>query len=284
MAYLGAHMSIAGGLHLAVERGLAIGCEAIQIFSKNQRQWRAKPLTEEDARTFRDAVKAAGLPAVTIHDSYLINLADPVEETLTKSRAAFVEEMNRAQRLAVPYLIFHPGAHKESGEGAGIRQIAESLDVALVAAEAPDVTLLLECTAGQGTVLGHTFEQLRDIREGVSDPSRVGFCFDTCHLFAAGYDIREAEGYELVMQGADHILGLEHVHAFHLNDSKRELGSHVDRHEAIGDGEIGLESFRFLVNDRRFERVPMLLEVPGGDEEFQANLARLKALREPTEA
>lgn len=278
--YLGAHTSISGGLYQAAERGQAIGCEAIQIFSKNQRQWRAKPLTDEDAEAFKRAVKKADLHAVVIHDSYLINLADPGGENLVKSRAAFVEEMERAQRLDVPYLVFHPGAHKGDGVEAGIMRIAASLDSCVDNAEAPDVMLLLECTAGQGTVLGYRFEQLRGIREAASYPSRIGYCFDTCHLFAAGYDIGNEEGYELVMEGASQILGMDNVRAFHLNDSKRELGSRVDRHEHIGQGEIGLEAFRRLVNDRRFNNIAMVLETPGDDSDFERNLKLLKSLRE----
>lgn len=277
---LGAHVSIADGLRLAPGRGRKIGCEAIQIFSKNQRQWKAKPLEDEEAEVFKEAVVQEGVQAVTIHDSYLINLADPVEENLQKSREAFVEEMERAQRLGVPHLIFHPGAHKEAGEAFGIKRVAESLDYCIDRSSARDVTLLIECTAGQGSALGYTFEQLRDMRAQVSEADRVGYCFDTCHLFAAGYDISTQEGYEAVIEYASHILGLESVRAFHLNDSKRELGSHVDRHEHIGQGEIGLEAFRRLVNDPRFARVPMVLETPGEEEDFKRNLDLLKSLRE----
>ncbi len=264
---------------MAAERGEAIGCEAIQIFSKNQRQWRAKPLTDEDVEAFKRAVKKANLHAILIHDSYLINLADPVSENLEKSRAAFVEEMERAHRLHVPYLVFHPGAHKGQRVDAGILRIAESLDYCAEKAEAADVMMLLECTAGQGTALGYTLEQLRDIRNASSYRSRIGYCLDTCHLFAAGYDISNQEGYELVMEGASQILGLDNVMAFHLNDSKRELGSRVDRHEHIGQGEIGLEAFRMLVNDRRFDNIAMVLETPGNDTDFERNLSLLKSLR-----
>ncbi|MFQ5838756.1 MAG: deoxyribonuclease IV, partial [Thermoplasmata archaeon] len=257
---LGAHVSISGGLQLAPERAMEIGCETIQIFSKNQRRWKAKPLTDEVAEAFKDAVQAAKLESVVIHDSYLINLADPLEEGLRRSREAFVDEMERAQRLGVEFLIFHPGTHKGAGEDFGIKRIAESVDYCLGAADAPGVVLLLESTAGQGSSLGYTFDQLRAIREAVDDPSRVGYCLDTCHLFAAGYDIRDREGYERVMKEASEVLGLERVRAFHLNDSKRELKSRVDRHEHIGKGEIGLEAFRILLNDSRFEGVPMVLE------------------------
>lgn len=276
---LGAHVSIAGGVSLAPGRGKEIGCETIQIFSKNQRQWKAKPLDEEEARAFRKGVHETGMRGVMIHDSYLINLADPEAEKLEKSRAAFVDEMERAQRLGVRFLVFHPGAHKGEGEEAGLRRIAESLDACVDAAEAPDVILCLECTAGQGTALGYRFEQLRAVRDQVGDPSRVGYCLDTCHLFAAGYDIRDAEGYEAVMHHVSEVLEVENIRGFHLNDAKRELGSRVDRHEHIGKGEIGLEGFRLLVNDSRFREVPGALETPGGDGDFVANLKVLKGLR-----
>lgn len=277
---LGAHVSIREGVRLAPGRGEALGCETIQIFSKNQRQWRAKPLEEEEARAFRKAVRETGMRGVMIHDSYLINLADPEGENLEKSRGAFVEELERAQRLGVSYLVFHPGAHKGAGEEAGLARIAESLDACAERAEAPDVVMCLEVTAGQGTALGYRFEQLRTIREAVRDPKRVGYCLDTCHLFAAGYDLRDAEGYEAVMHHVEVVLGVDNVKAFHLNDAKRELGSHVDRHEEIGKGEIGLEGFRMLVNDPRFREAPGALEVPGEEKEYRANLELLKGLRE----
>jgi deoxyribonuclease-4 len=276
---LGAHVSISGGLHLAPGRGKDIGCEAIQIFSKNQRRWKAKPLRDEEAEAFKEAVRAAGIESVVIHDSYLINLADPQEEGLKRSREAFVDEMERAQRLGVPYLIFHPGSHKGAGEDFGIQRIAESLDYCIDAAEAPDVILLLESTAGQGSNLGYTFEHLHRIREAVADSSRVGYCLDTCHLFAAGYDIRHREGYEGMVREASEVLGLEGIKTFHLNDSQRELNSRVDRHEHIGKGEIGLEAFRMLMRDSRFDQVPMVLETPGDEEDFRRNLVILKSLR-----
>ncbi len=199
---------------------------------------------------------------------------------MAKSRAAFVDEMERAQRLGVRYLVFHPGAHKGAGEEFGVARIAESIDHCIQAARAPEVALLLESTAGQGSSIGYRFEQLRDVRNAVQEPSRVGYCLDTCHIFAAGYDISDEEGYEAVMHHAQKVLGLEDIRAFHLNDSKRELGSRVDRHEHIGDGEIGLEAFRRLVNDLRFKDTPGILETPGDDGDFKRNLGLLKSLRE----
>jgi deoxyribonuclease-4 len=276
---LGAHVSIAGGVELAPGRGDELGCEAIQIFSKNQRQWAAKPLTEESAAAFKEALKKSQQRATAIHDSYLINLADKRAENVAKSRDAFVVELERAQLLGIPHLIFHPGNHRGEGMEFGIRQIAASLDLTLKEAEAPDVSVLLEGTAGAGNMVGSTFEQLHGIREEVAEPNRVGFCFDTCHLFAAGYDLRDEENYELVVQHAANVLGLENVRAFHMNDCKGELGSHLDRHEHIGQGGIGLEGFRLLVNDERWDGVPMYLETPGREEHFGENLEVLKGLR-----
>lgn len=279
VSLLGAHVSIAGGLPHAVENGLRLGCEAVQIFSKNQRQWRVPLLEDEEAEAFRSAFAASPLEAVTIHDSYLINLADPQKEGLGRAREGFVVEMERAQRLGVPYLVFHPGAHKGKGEAFGLRRIAESLDWCLDRAEAPDVLLLLENTAGQGSTVGYRLEHLQAIRQGTSDPDRLGVCLDTCHLFASGYDLRDEASYQGVMEEVDDVLGLAQVQAFHLNDSKKELDCRVDRHEHIGRGAIGKEGFRLLVNDPRFTRVPMVLETPGEEEEYRRNLEVLRALR-----
>ncbi|MCJ2531531.1 MAG: deoxyribonuclease IV [Candidatus Thermoplasmatota archaeon] len=276
---LGAHVSIAGGVELAPGRGDDLGCEAIQIFSKNQRQWAAKPLTEEAAEAFKRAFSKSQQRTTAIHDSYLINLADRRAENVARSRDAFVVELERAQLLGVPHLIFHPGNHRGEGLKLGLRQIAASLDLTMKEADAPDVSVLLEGTAGAGNSVGSTFEQLQGVREAVDMPERVGFCFDTCHLFAAGYDIRTAESYELVMQHAENILGLENIQAFHLNDCKGELGSHLDRHEHIGQGGIGLEGFRLLVDDARWDGVPMYLETPGREKHFKENLKVLKGLR-----
>lgn len=280
MAFLGAHVSIAGGLPNAVENGTALDCEAIQIFSKNQRQWRVPPLEDDEAEAFRSAFDASPLQAAMIHDSYLINLGDHEKGGLQKSRDGFVVEMERAQRLGIPLLVFHPGAHKGKGEESGLKRIVESLEHCMDVADAPDVLLLVENTAGQGTTLGYRFEQLRAIREGVSEPDRVGFCLDTCHLFAAGYDLADETGYEAVIDQVEAVLGLDTVRAFHLNDSKRELSSRVDRHEHIGQGEIGERAFRRLMNDDRFADVPMVLETPGDASDYKRNLELLKEFRD----
>ncbi|MBI4362437.1 MAG: deoxyribonuclease IV [Euryarchaeota archaeon] len=276
---LGAHVSVAGGLDRAPGNGASIGCEAIQIFSKNQRQWKTRPLGDAEAGKFREGVRERDIREVVIHDSYLINLADPNEEGVRRSREAFVDEMRRADALGVGYLIFHPGAPKEAGEAYGLKRIAESLDWCLAKADETKAMLLLENTAGQGSNVGWRFEHIHDIMEGVSDRKRLGVCVDTCHTFAAGYDIRTREGYEATVRQIERHIGLGNIRAFHLNDSKKDLNCRVDRHEHIGEGKIGLELFRWLVNDPRFENVPAVLETPGEEEDFRRNLKVLKGLR-----
>ncbi|RLG73121.1 MAG: deoxyribonuclease IV [Methanobacteriota archaeon] len=276
--FLGAHVSIAGGLEKAFMRGEALGCEAIQIFSKNQRRWVAKPITEEEAKLFKETWRKSSVETVTIHDSYLINLASPKKDSLEKSREAFLEEMRRAQVLGVPHLVFHPGAHQGAGEEEGLRRIAEGLNIFLE--KVKGVMPVLETTAGQGTNLGYRFEQLRFVMDLVDDPKRVGVCLDTCHIVAAGYDMRTEKSYEKMVEELDQVVGLENVHVIHLNDCRSELGSRVDRHEHIGQGNIGLEGFRLLLNDERFKGRPMLLETPGGEEWYAKNLEVLRGLLE----
>jgi deoxyribonuclease IV len=278
---VGAHMSIEGGVHRAFERGLKAGCRTIQIFLKNSNQWKAKPLTEEDRSLFQAAQKQSDIRPVMAHDSYLINLASPDKSLQRKSIEAFIEEMKRANFLGVSYLILHPGAHVGSGIEAGIARIADALKYALDGVE-PPVSLVLENTAGQGSSLGHCFEHLAAILEKIPYQDRIGVCLDTCHLFAAGYDIRTKASYNATMQDFDRLVGVKKIWAFHVNDSKKELGSRVDRHAHIGKGFIGLEAFRCLVNDRRFARIPKILETPKGPdlEEDILNLAILNSLKE----
>jgi deoxyribonuclease IV len=275
----GAHMSIAGGIHRAFERGRIAGCRTIQIFLKNSNQWKAKLLTELDRTLFKEAQKQGNIQPVVAHDSYLINLASPDQSLRKKSLNAFIEEMARANCLGVPYLVLHPGAHVGAGVEAGIGWISDALKCALETV-GPPVTVVLENTAGQGSNLGHCFEHLAAIMDKIPCLDRVGVCLDTCHLFAAGYDIRTEEGYKATMRNFDRLIGISKIRAFHVNDSKRELGSHVDRHAHIGKGCIGLEAFRCLVNDRRFTRIPKILETPKGPgpEEDIMNLATLKSL------
>jgi deoxyribonuclease IV len=277
----GAHMSIAGGIHRAFERGLKAGCRTIQVFLKNSNQWKAKPLTEQDRELFRDAQKQSGIRPVMAHDSYLINLASPDKSLWKKSIDAFIEEMERANFLGIPYLIMHPGAHVGTGVEAGIARIGDALKRALEIVE-PPVAVLLENTAGQGSSIGCCFEHMAAIIEKIPDPDRVGVCLDTCHLFAAGYDIRTKKGYETTMRDFDRLVGIRKIRAFHVNDSKKDLGSRVDRHAHIGEGCIGFEGFRRLVNDRRFMRIPKILETPKGPDlaEDIMNLAALISLVE----
>ena len=275
----GAHMSIAGGAYKALERGKRVGCRTIQIFLKNSNQWKAKALEEQDRLLFQKTQECSGIRPVVAHDSYLINLASPDSHLRRKSLNAFVEEMKRANFLGIPYLVLHPGAHKGSGTQKGINRVAKALRQALDLVE-PPVTILLENTAGQGSSLGSRFEQLAAILEQMRNPDRVGVCLDTCHAFAAGYDIRTEEGYEETIGELDRLIGIKKILAFHVNDSKKELGSRVDRHFHIGKGFIGLDAFRFLVNDRRFAAVPKILETPKGVGERQdmRNLSTLQSL------
>jgi deoxyribonuclease IV len=276
---VGAHMSIAGGMHKAFERGKEVRCKTIQIFLKNSNQWKAKPLTEEDRVLFQKAQSSSRIFPVVAHDSYLINLASPDRNLNRKSLDAFIEEMKRANFLGVPYLNLHPGAHMGAGINEGIARVAAVLREALNAV-GPPVVLLLENTAGQGSSLGSRFEELAAIMEKTNIPDRVGVCVDTCHAFAAGYELRTEEGYSQTMQEFNRLIGLEKLLAFHVNDSKKDLGSRVDRHFHIGKGCIGLDAFRFLVNDRRFEKIPKILETPKGtgNREDKRNLATLRSL------
>ena len=276
---VGAHMSIAGGIHRAFAHGMRAGCRTIQIFLKSSSQWRGKTLTEEDRRLYREAQDASGIRPVVAHNSYLINLASPDRALYRKSLDGLIEELNRANFLGVPCVILHPGSHMGSGPDSGISLVAAALNRALEQAP-PPVRVLLENTAGQGNTLGHRFEELAAILEKIRQAARVGVCLDTCHAFAAGYDIRTPEGYRKTMRDFDRLIGTERIAVFHVNDCRKELGSRVDRHTHVGQGFIGLEAFRCLVNDFRFAGVPKILETPKGPdlEEDIMNLATLHGL------
>lgn len=275
---LGAHVSIAGGLMRAVREAGELHCEAIQIFSGSKMQWQSRELGDDEVREYRRGMRATGVRHSMIHDSYLINLASPDPALLARSRAAFAVEMRRADRLGVPFLVFHPGAHKGDGETTGIERVADSLNGLLC--EVPGrVTLLIENTAGQGTALGHRLEHLAELLRTVRPRRRIGICLDTCHLFAASYDLRTPRSYEATMHAIDDMVGIERVRAFHLNDSKGELGSRLDRHAEIGEGRIGVRAFGRLVRDERFVEVPGVLETPGGLAGFRRNLLKLRRLR-----
>lgn len=277
---LGAHMSIAGGLDRAIERGESIGCTAIQIFTKNSNQWGAPPLEEAEVRTFKARRNAWGGGSVFAHDSYLINLGSPEEALYQKSLRAFQEEYDRCEHLGLDFLVMHPGAHVGSGEDGCLAQIARAVKAVLQHSARTETQILFEVTAGQGTTVGYRFEHLRLLLDESGFSGRTGICFDTCHVFAAGYDLRTEKAYQATMKAFDQMVGCNRIKAFHLNDSKKGLNCRVDRHEHIGKGAIGLEAFRCLMNDDRFRDVPKVLETPKGEDlaEDVMNLNLLKGL------
>jgi len=272
-------MSIAGGLAEAFARGRAAGCDAIQVFTKNNSQWRGRPLGEREVEAFRAAEHRSGISPVLAHTSYLINVASPDRMLFRKSVEALCLEAERAESLGISSLVLHPGAHLGRGIEEGLKRVAEALDI--LHARLPDARLriLLEGTAGQGTALGVRFEELAAIFALVAHPGRLGVCLDTCHLFAAGYEIRTAEGYRETLRAFEATVGLSRLKAIHLNDSKGERGSRVDRHEHIGKGRIGREGFRHFVRDRRLDGIPMILETPKDDDPLRADRRNLRLLR-----
>lgn len=277
---LGAHVSIAGGLEKAFDRAEEVGCTVMQIFTKNASQWKAKPLGGLAAEAFKNAWTVSAIGPVVAHDSYLINLATPDDDAWEKSKAAFLDEMERCALLGIPQLVMHPGAHIGSGKVAGIDRLITAFED--IFRRAPKgVKILLENTAGQGTCLGSRFEELAAIMAAF--PVRTfGVCFDTCHAFAAGYDISNRRGYEAVMDEFDKVIGIKAIKVFHVNDCKKLLGSGVDRHEHIGKGAIGLEGFRALMQDPRFRKIPKILETPKG-EDSESDLKNLTLLRKLAE-
>lgn len=277
----GAHMSIAGGVSQALDRAASIGSNAVQIFTKNNRQWNGPPVDSVDVARWHEQMPVMGITYAVSHASYLINLASPKADLWEKSLRAHKDEIERAHSYRVPHVVLHPGAYVDSDRASGIARIAAALN--RIHAETPDcgdTLTLLELMAGQGTTIGRTFGELRQIIELVEEKSRVGVCADTCHAFAAGYDLGTAEGYEAMMAEIDRELGLGTVKCWHINDSKGKLASHLDRHEHIGQGEIGLEGFRRLINDPRWDGIAMLLETPKEDDlkDDVENLARLCSL------
>ncbi|MCU1384349.1 MAG: apurinic endonuclease Apn1 [Acidobacteria bacterium] len=254
-------MSVAGGLPRAVDRAIVHGCDALQIFAKNASQWRGRELPRQEIREFRAKVKAAGIYPVVSHGSYLINLASTNDELRRQSMTAMGDELDRAEALGLLGVVLHPGAYTVGNEADGLTLIADAL-LELLRGRRGKTMVLLENTAGQGTTLGATFEQLASIIAKTNDHRRVGVCLDTCHLIASGYDLCSPEGYAATFNQFDRVVGFERLKAFHMNDSKKPLGSRVDRHEHIGQGHLGLEPFRRIVNDRRFRELPMLLETP----------------------
>ncbi len=273
MKYIGAHVSASGGVHNAPLNAMKIGAKAFALFTKNQRQWHSKPLTEEEIVKFKEYCLEGNFSSNHIlpHDSYLVNLGAPEEEALIKSREAFLDEMKRCSQLGLKYLNFHPGSHKKmmSDEDC-IKRIAESVDMALD--ETKGVTAVIENTSGQGGNVGHTFEHLARIIELVGDKSRIGVCLDTCHTYSAGYDIRTQEMYDKTISLFNDIVGLGYLKGMHLNDSMVPLGSHKDRHHSLGKGELGWETFGLLMKDKRLDNIPLILETI--DEELWAEEIR----------
>jgi deoxyribonuclease IV len=280
MDLLGAHVSIAGGIFNAPERGAKAGAKVLQFFTQNSNQWKGKAVSAEDAALFQQNMAAHGIAEAISHDIYLINLAAGPSEIQDKSITAFREEMERCARLGVNKIVMHPGSHTGDGEAVGIRRICEAFD--LLFSLVPQFTgkVLLENTAGQGTYLGYRFDQLKAIIEGTSYPDRFGVCFDTCHAFAAGYDLTTRDGYQRTFEEFHKAVGISTLQAFHLNDSKKGMGSKVDRHEHIGDGALGLEPFRFILNDPQFASVPKVIETPHEEGMDVENLKRLRSLIE----
>ena len=280
MAILGAHMSIAGGYYKSVQAAQRAGCDCVQLFTKNNNQWRAKPIGDDDVDRFQQALRDCDIKHPIAHDSYLINLASPDKALWKKSVDALIEELRRADRLGIPYVVAHPGAFTTSSETAGLKQIVRALDEMHRQTKGIVARCLLETTAGQGSNLGWRFEHLATMLAGAKDPERLGVCFDTCHVFAAGYAMGTEKEYRATMRLFGKTVGFAQVKAFHLNDSKAEFGSRVDRHDHIGRGKMGLAPFRFLVNDRRFRAVPMYLETPKGEEDgVDLDVINLKRLR-----
>jgi deoxyribonuclease-4 len=277
---LGAHMSIAGGVGNAFIEGKKVDCDAIQIFTKSSRQWASKPYTKEEIELFHINRKTTGIGTVVAHDSYLLNMGSPDGALRARSVAAFIDELERCEVLGVTNLIAHPGSHVGAGELDGIKTIAKSLDEVHQACPGYGVKVTLEITAGQGSNLGYRFEQIGNMIDATKESDRLRVCFDTEHAFAAGYDIRTRDGYERTFSEFDEIIGIERLAAFHLNDSKKEFNSRVDRHEHIGKGFIGVEAFRMLMNDKRFWGLPMCLETPKGPDlkEDRENLELLRSL------
>lgn len=276
----GAHMSVSGGVYKALERGASVGCEVVQIFVKNNMQWLGRPHSPADIAQFKREEARLEFAAVFGHTGYLINLGAGPSANRDKSVQSLVQEITFAGALGLPFLVLHPGAHLGASETEGLRRIVAGLDEVVRATRDAKVRIALENTAGQGSCLGNQIEHLAAVYDGVKTPGRLGLCIDTAHLFAAGYDIRTGKGWDKTMRRIETLIGRREILAFHLNDSKTELGSRVDRHEDIGKGKIGLEGFRHIVNDARFKNSPGCLETPKSDDlhEDAANLAVLRSL------
>ncbi len=278
---LGAHISIAGGVHIALQRGKSIDCNAVQLFVKSSNQWRAKKLTTEEIDLFHEESESFAPGFIIAHTSYLINIASPDPDLLKKSADSLLVELQRCAILDIPYLVLHPGSHRGAGVEQGISTIAETINRLYGKTACGGTSILLEITAGAGNTIGSRFEELAGIIDLIEDKSRAGICYDTCHAFTAGYDIRTKKTYNATFKSLDETVGLDYLKAFHLNDSMKEFGSHKDRHTHIGQGEIGIDAFSYLMRDKRFQDRAMVLETPKGPDlkEDIENLALLRSLR-----
>ncbi len=274
----GAHESISGGVFTAIERGQLATCDTIQMFNKGNNQWKAKKLEQEEIDKFFKAIDDTGVTVSTSHTSYLINIASPDKKLAAVSLKSLTEEMERCNVLKIPSLVMHPGSHVGTGEAEGIKRISDNLNKLFDELENNSVCLLLETTAGQGSHLGYTFEQIAQMIDDVEDKAHIGVCMDTCHIFAAGYAISDPKDYKATMKKFDDVIGLNKLKIIHMNDSMKEFGSKKDRHEHIGKGHIGIEGFRNIVNDKRFSRVPMILETHK-EEDLLDDIENLKVLR-----
>jgi deoxyribonuclease-4 len=274
---VGSHISAAGGLYKAIERAESIGCTVFQMFTKSNRSWFEKSITEEAAQQFKETLAATPtIQAIVVHASYLINIGSPEEDKAALSAKALLDEVRRCHQLGIKYLVLHPGSHLKSGEEVCLKRVADALDTVLEQSEG--VSIALETMAGQGTNVGYTFEQLAAIRQQCTHKRRVSFCLDTCHVFSAGYNIATPEGYEKTIQAFDAIIGLEHLIAIHINDSTKGLDSRVDRHAPLGTGKIPLATFSLIMNDKRLADVPKILETPS-DPAMKLWAAEIKLLK-----
>ena len=281
MPYIGCHVSISGGVEHAPKRAADLGCDVFQIFTANQMQWKVSPITDDSQKVFLSEINKYDFQNVISHDSYLVNLGSPDPKKLAMSRNAFIEEIQRSTFLKIPCIVFHPGSHMGKGDDFALQTIAESLDYCIETVPDSTVMLLLENTAGQGTNVGYTFEHLRTIIDQSQYSNRLGVCLDTCHAFTSGYDLITEAVYNDTFKEFEDIIGLDRLKVFHLNDSKKTLGSRVDRHDQLGKGFIGLKPFYRLVNDERFAELPMILETPGDDEHYTNEIKLLKNAIKP---
>ena len=276
---LGVHMSISGGLEKALLGGRDLGCNTIQMFTKNASQWRERYLEESEIAEFKEVRKKVNINPVISHNSYLINLASADDELYEKSIDAMLHEMQRCELLGVNYLVIHPGSHRGHGEEYGIKKIVHALDRIHERTRECRVKITLEITAGQGTTLGYRVEQIAQIMKRVKESSRLAFCLDTCHAFAAGYELRTAEGYKGLLKEIEEMIGMENLKVIHVNDSKKDLGSRIDRHENIGEGMIGKELFQRIMCDERLKDIPKILETPGFGKDLEKDRVNLNLLR-----